>query len=202
MNKQSLALIVSLTLLAWGNTLYAEADTTQLKTSACLQCHDNEDNNTTLQAPNLAGQNSLYLTKQIKLFRDNTRTHPILSSDEVKLDSTEIENIATHYQNLESQILVSSLSKEGGSMYEPCAGCHGSNGEGIAPFPRLIGQKPDYLEQQLINFKTGARQNLVMQAMTINLSDEDIKLLAAYLGGSPKLANATVTSNIASLQYE
>lgn len=178
--KKILPLMASLSILVWGDAHCADESTVQLKSSACTHCHDIE-NNKELQTPYLAGQNSLYLIKQIKLFSNNTRIHPVLSSDNIKLSDDEIESLATHYQNFKPENLANKLSKDSESIFSSCTGCHGSNGEGIAPFPRLIGQKPDYIEQQLTNYKTGVRQSTIMQAMTINMSDKDIKSVAAYL---------------------
>ncbi len=46
------------------------------------------------------------------------------------------------------------------------------------------------------------RQNAVMQAIAINLSDEDIKLLAVYLGRSKKPKGVLTTSNIDSIDLK
>ncbi len=62
-----------------------------------------------------------------------------------------------------------------------CAACHG--GTGISPtpiWPNLAGQKEQYLLAQLKAFKDGARENLQMSPMVVNLSEEDMANLAAY----------------------
>jgi cytochrome c553 len=61
-----------------------------------------------------------------------------------------------------------------------CQGCHGSAGQGNGQFPRLAGQRPDYLVKQLNNFKEGKRSNGQMKAVAGSLSEEDMKALAAY----------------------
>lgn len=63
-----------------------------------------------------------------------------------------------------------------------CQTCHGTGGEGSARarIPRLAGQKPDYLEKQLLDFKSGARKNEVMQNFASPLSDSDRVQLAEY----------------------
>lgn len=198
MNKL-FALMAGLVLLGWDNALWADGSgTVQLKSIACADCHGAEGHNKELQGPNLAGQNSLYLIKQINSFLNDTRIHPILSPDGFKLDDDEAENLATYFANLKPENRVSKLSEDGELMYSPCSGCHGTKGEGVAPFPRLIGQKPAYLQQQLVNFKTGVRQSAVMQAIAINLSDEEIKLLAGYLGSSNK-PDGIIASEIVSI---
>ena len=187
MINQGLALMTAFTLLLWANAPSADdSGAIQPRSAGCANCHGVDKNNEALHGPDLVGQNSLYLIKQINSFRSGTRIHPLISANGLELNSREIKILANYYANLKPQNPVNKLSKDGELMYSPCSGCHGTQGEGVAPFPRLIGQKPAYLQQQLVNFKTGVRQNAVMQAMTINLSDEEINLLAAYLGSSKK----------------
>ncbi|HFD11605.1 MAG TPA: cytochrome c [Crenotrichaceae bacterium] len=73
------------------------------------------------------------------------------------------------------------LINQGEVLYPSCAGCHGIKAEGISPYPRLAGQPLRYLQQQLTHFRTGQRNNSIMQVMRINLSDDDIQSLALYL---------------------
>lgn len=61
-----------------------------------------------------------------------------------------------------------------------CAGCHGPNGQGVAPNPALAGKSADQLLQALQDYKSGKRSNAVMKAMTAGLSDPDMANLAAY----------------------
>lgn len=62
-----------------------------------------------------------------------------------------------------------------------CAGCHGVEGvAAIANYPNLAGQGAPYLYKQLVEFKSGARENAVMQGMVANLSDEDMHNLATF----------------------
>lgn len=63
-----------------------------------------------------------------------------------------------------------------------CAACHGLDGISlVATYPNLKGQKVKYLIQQLENFRSGERQSpLLMNPVAAQLSDADIKNLAAY----------------------
>ena len=62
-----------------------------------------------------------------------------------------------------------------------CASCHGAEGIAQAPeWPTLAGQYTDYLEHALRAYRSGARQNAVMQGFATQLSDQDIEDLAAY----------------------
>jgi cytochrome c553 len=67
-----------------------------------------------------------------------------------------------------------------------CFACHGANGASIAPiFPRLAGQRPDYLYHRLVSFKHAnpkdpyyAQSPMTPQAA--RLSDQDMQDLAAF----------------------
>ena len=62
-----------------------------------------------------------------------------------------------------------------------CAACHGADGNSSnAAWPSLAGQHASYLYKQLTDFKEGRRIDITMTGMVINLSDEDMKDIAAY----------------------
>ena len=69
-----------------------------------------------------------------------------------------------------------------------CVACHAADGNSTAPAnPKLAGQFPDYLGKQLHNFKAAPgkkaeRENPVMAGMVANLSEEDMRNVAAYYG--------------------
>lgn len=62
-----------------------------------------------------------------------------------------------------------------------CAACHGPDGNSPNPeWPKLAGQHPAYLVEQLRAFNAGHRKNAMMAPMAQNLSDQDMQDLAAY----------------------
>lgn len=62
-----------------------------------------------------------------------------------------------------------------------CAACHGANGVSASPmFPTIAGQHADYIVHALMAYKTGKRNNPIMQGTAAALSEEDIDNLAAY----------------------
>ena len=62
-----------------------------------------------------------------------------------------------------------------------CQACHGPAGISPNPmWPNLAGQKDAYLAKQMRDFKSGARKDPLMSAMSMPLSDADIDNLAAY----------------------
>jgi len=62
-----------------------------------------------------------------------------------------------------------------------CAGCHGADGNSIiGANPRLAGQYKSYLYQALLQYKSGARKDMLMGSMVANLNDQDMQDLAAW----------------------
>lgn len=70
-------------------------------------------------------------------------------------------------------------------MYGPCAACHGEFGAGgkKGEYPRIAGQQPKYIEQQLKSFQKRVRVNIPMVPYTEEreMSDADMKVLAEWL---------------------
>jgi cytochrome c553 len=71
----------------------------------------------------------------------------------------------------------------GERKYVLCAGCHGPGGGGneALKYPRIAGRDAGYIAAQLQAFRSGARANATMQAMTAGLNDRDIDNLSAYI---------------------
>ncbi len=62
-----------------------------------------------------------------------------------------------------------------------CASCHGMNGEGIIG-PKLIGLKGDVVYQQLLDYKAGRKENIVMKGLLMNLNETQLKEFADEIG--------------------
>ena len=64
---------------------------------------------------------------------------------------------------------------------QTCFACHGQKGNSAnGQFPKLAGQHASYIYKQLQAFKSGKRQNPIMQGQVASLNDQDMKDLAAY----------------------
>ncbi|RZU98985.1 c-type cytochrome [Spiribacter vilamensis] len=69
----------------------------------------------------------------------------------------------------------------GQAKSQTCAACHGAKGASDnSAFPMLAGQHADYLVHALKAYKSGDRQNAIMNGQAAALSDKDIRDLAAY----------------------
>jgi hypothetical protein len=87
-----------------------------------------------------------------------------------------------------SALLATALSAHANEVSEgraksdvACALCHGSVGVATLPnAPNLAGQQAIYISEQLKNYRSGKRQNEVMNMIAKPLSDADINNLAAW----------------------
>ncbi len=69
-----------------------------------------------------------------------------------------------------------------------CAACHGADGNSIgAPNPKLAGQHPEYLFKQMRNFKSGERQNPIMNGMIAAFNEDQMRDLAAYFASQKQV---------------
>ena len=64
-----------------------------------------------------------------------------------------------------------------------CASCHGVDGSGMQNGkklmgPQLFGQEEAILYKNLVDFKAGRKENLIMKGLLIHLEDEDLKNFA------------------------
>jgi cytochrome c553 len=89
---------------------------------------------------------------------------------------------------------------------ENCVWCHGTSGQGYTPAPRLAGQRRQYIENQLLDFRTHTRDNPVsrqyMWSAVANLSPQTGRDLATYFSTlPPKAANDTGRSQPQGVGY-
>jgi cytochrome c553 len=74
-----------------------------------------------------------------------------------------------------------------------CVACHGLNGKGIAPgIPNLAAQRERYLVASLKEYKEGKRPHAALKDMAANMSEADMRNVAAYYASLPPVPAATV----------
>ncbi|WP_018954683.1 c-type cytochrome [Thioalkalivibrio sulfidiphilus] len=84
----------------------------------------------------------------------------------------------------------------GKGLSASCAACHGADGNSVNPeWPKLAGQGEAYLFKQLVDYKEGRRQNVLMAGQVANLSTQDMRDLAAFYASqtiTPGTADASM----------
>ena len=99
MSKLISAVVVSVAVLVSGAAVAGDAAAGKAKSATCAGCHGAEGVSSNPLWPNLAGQKEAYLVKQIKAFRDGTRTDPMMSPMAKPLTDDDIANLAAYFSS-------------------------------------------------------------------------------------------------------
>ena len=70
--------------------------------------------------------------------------------------------------------------KAGEEKAASCIGCHGANGEGVDPNPPIAGWDVELFKSSIQAYKSGEKEDPMMNMLVAPLSDEDIADLATY----------------------
>lgn len=169
---------------------------TLFQTKTCLACHG-VDAKTPLMPiyPKLAGQNKDYVLAQMKDIksgaRDNGQT-VIMKGIMFLVNDAEMEAIAGWLASLPRDN-VGNADAEGAKLYHDkvCSTCHGADAKTpvLSIYPKLSGQKKEYLLAQMRDIRSGARNNsqsAVMKAFMdrFNVSDAEMETIAQWLSSS------------------
>ena len=172
---------------ALSSPVFAAGDAEQGETLAytCLGCHGIKGYRNaypSYRVPKLGGQKADYIAAALRGYREGERQHGTMKGQAVSLSDQEIDDLAAYFGSYENE----TIAAGGGEAppfdkTAPCVACHGTNGIGVQPtWPTLAGQYESYLEHSLKQYRSGARTNALMMPQAANLTDADIKALAAY----------------------
>ena len=168
--------------------LQAAVQRGQKDASVCRHCHGVGGNSVMQDVPNLASQNAAYLLEQMNKFVLGQRKSSAFMAGMIKaLTPEERINIALFLSQqpvTRKPVEVNGQSAAGRKLYgQVCIHCHGPEGTGSSKIPRLAGQQVQYVEDSLKRYRSGSgeRTDPRMAAFTRNLTDADIRHLAAYL---------------------
>ena len=84
---------------AAGDAPAGDAAAGKTKAAACVACHGATGHSVNDAWPNLAGQKLPYLLKQLKAFRDGTRTNPLMSPMAKTLSDADIADLAAWFSS-------------------------------------------------------------------------------------------------------
>lgn len=193
---------------AKGEALYTNGDAAR-GIIACASCHGAAGNSTLPVNPNLAGQAHEYIARQLHNFKADgdkpaTRRGPdgadsVMAPMAKPLTDEDIQNISYYLgqQPLNPETAATAGNEatmergqqiwRGGipdKRVPACAGCHSPNGAGVpGEYPRLSGQFPGYIADQLRLFRSNDRANTIMHDIADRMSDSDIAAVADYAAG-------------------
>jgi len=78
------------------------------------------------------------------------------------------------------------LASDGKVIFESvCVVCHGRSGLGQDEYPRLAGQKPEYVARTLRAFRNDAAKHAdaTMRQIAKSLTDANVESISAYVAG-------------------
>ncbi len=162
-----------------------------------MSCHTNDGSRGTPAFPILQGQHASYLVKQLSEFKAGKRENAIMKGIASALSDDDMRSVAAFYASKQAKpgfAKSKELATLGEKVYRggiadrgiaACAGCHSPNGAGIPiQYPRLAGQHADYVESQLLSFRSGARKNSAqMTGVAAKMNDHEIKAVSDYVAG-------------------
>jgi len=169
--------------------------------AVCMPCHGPDAPPPAPGAPpipKLDGQHAEYLVKQLREFKAGERQNPLMVPILKNLSKRQFPAVAAHFAGqpaVRRPVENAQLAERGRALYEEgnaangvpaCIGCHLTDAVGTTRYPRLAGQRPAYIVQQLTNFKNGVRTNdraHVMRSIAAKLSDDDMRAVAEYVAG-------------------
>lgn len=100
MKKLIGTVVVATLVAATSQAMAGDVAAGKQKSAACAGCHGPAGISNNEMWPNLAGQKEGYLIKQLKAFRDGTRSDPVMSGMAKPLSDEDIENLAAYYASL------------------------------------------------------------------------------------------------------
>ena len=92
--------IVSALMDLSGSALAGDAVAGKSKAASCAGCHGATGVSNNPMWPNLAGQQAGYLAKQLRAFRDGSRSDPMMGPMAKPLSDADIDNLAAYYSSL------------------------------------------------------------------------------------------------------
>ncbi len=168
----------------------------QIVEARCALCHGADGESSSALYPKLAAQHPEYIAKQLADFKAGRRKGTM---NEMAADLTEQEmrELGAWYAGKKASAAMvrdQDLAAVGRYVYHKgnvysgvaaCEGCHGPKGHGTTQLPRLAGQRPMYIEQQIKQFNTRERNNdnAVMHSIADKLTELETKAVATYLSG-------------------
>lgn len=150
----------------------------------CVKCHGEDGNSSGSGMPNLTAQSAEYFVHSMQAYAAGERGHKLMTKLVSGLDEQAIKDMAVFYavqKPLRKESSSDGDAKAGEVAAEPCAGCHGDDGNASGnDMPTLAGQDARYFVKAMQAYKNGTRQHEKMFEAAENLSEAEMANLAAF----------------------
>lgn len=168
----------------------------------CNTCHGDDGVKTLLpNYPTIARQGEAYALKQMRDIKSGDRNNSQSAAMKPIIDQVSDEELV-----LLAQYIANELGQDapiggtpdpesaGAKLYQTktCTACHGADGKTplLPEYAKVAGHNAEYIKQQLLDIKSGARANGVnvagMKGIMHLVSEEEIDQLAEYVATLPR----------------
>ena len=101
MKRQLFTVLSAVALTVSANTAFsADLAAGKAKAATCAGCHGANGISAVPTYPNLAGQKEAYMVKQLKAFKDKTRTDATMNAMAAPLSDADIANVSAYFASL------------------------------------------------------------------------------------------------------
>ncbi len=198
MTTQTLLLIAAL-----ASPLAAQAGDAakaiSLAGNLCAACHGEDGNSAIPNFPKLAGQQAVYLLRELKDYKSGRRQNEVMGPLVSGLTDEDLANLAAFYASQKPApgvVTEPSLLPVGKTLYlkgnaasdiPSCESCHEVDGSGSGKFPRVAGQNVEYLLEQFRLYAAGKRTNgtRVMRTIAERMSEKETRAVSEYMASMP-----------------
>jgi len=167
----------------------------EIVSGRCFICHGMEGESASPVFPRLAGQHSEYIAKQLADFKAGRRKSDTMLPQAEELTPAEMKALGKFFEQKQPAarsvrdadlLAVGRYIFNRGNQYSglpACSSCHGEKGHGTPQLPRLAGQHPLYIADQLKQFNKRERtnDNAVMHTVASRLSELEMHAVAEYI---------------------
>lgn len=187
--------LVGLPTAALADAKADNARAEEIVSGRCFLCHGAEGESMSPVFPRLAGQNAEYLARQLADFKSGKRKSETMKPQAEELTASEMKALGLFFEKKKSSAHVADdkdilpvgryIFMKGNpySGLASCASCHGPRGLGSTQLPRLAGQHPRYIEDQLKQFNKRERtnDNAVMHTIASKLTELEAHAVAEFI---------------------
>jgi cytochrome c553 len=172
------------------------------KNAMCIGCHGINGYHTGFpevhKVPKISGQSAKYIFQSLQAYKKGERKHPSMRGIADTLSEQDMADLAAFYSNngmlrnapekaAPGSAKAMELVARGG-----CTSCHGDSFSKPIDggYPKIAGQHSDYLYFALKSYKVEGvqqigRSNPIMAGVAKQFSNEELRVLAEYVGSLP-----------------
>lgn len=161
----------------------------------CSLCHGKGGESASPVYPRLAGQHAEYVARQLADFKSGKRKSETMKPQAEELTPAEMKALGAFFEKKKAAAKAATdqdilgvgryIFAKGNrfSGLPSCASCHGAKGHGTPQLPRLAGQHPRYIEDQLKQFNRRERtnDNAIMHTVASKLTELEAHAVAEYV---------------------